>query len=101
MNYEARQLDVTKLSVVYVHLYARLTVFIMKINLRSHRQNQCFHVCVCVCVYVYVCVFACVCVCVSDPHFIRFSLDSCYAVHVSALSIELKCTSKGTTCKSN
>ena len=97
MNYEARQLDVTKLSVVYVHLYARLTVFIMEINLRSHRQNQCFHVCVCVCA----CTCACVRVCVSDPHFIRFSLNSYYAVHVSALSIELKCTSKGTTCKLN
>ena len=39
--------------------------------------------------------------CVSDPRFIQFALCGCYAVHINALSIELKCTSKGTTCKLN
>ena len=29
--------------------------------------------------------------CVSDPRFIQFALGSCYAVHINALSIELKC----------
>ena len=39
--------------------------------------------------------------CVSDPRFIQFALCGCYAVHINALSIELKCTSKGATCKLN
>ena len=30
------------------------------------------------------------CMCVSDPRFIQYALGSCYAVHISALSIELK-----------
>ena len=34
------------------------------------------------------------------PRFIRLVLGSCYAVHINALSIRLKCTSKSTTCKS-
>ena len=42
-----------------------------------------------------------VCGCVSDPRVIQFALGSCYTVHINALSIELKCTSKGTTCKLN
>ena len=33
----------------------------------------------------------CTCVCVSDPRFIQFALDSCYAVYISAQLIELKC----------
>ena len=45
--------------------------------------------------WMYVCVRACararacLCayVCVSDPLFIQFALDSCYAVHINALSI--------------
>ena len=41
------------------------------------------------------------CLCASDPRFILFALGSCYAVHKNALSIELKCTSKGITCKLN
>ena len=40
-------------------------------------------------------------VCVSDPRFIQFALDNCYAVHINPLSRYLKCTSKGTTCKLN
>ena len=66
--------------------------------------------CVCVCVRACVrvsktsmcvsaCVRTCVRVCVSDPRFIQFALGSCHAVHIDALSIELTCTSKGTTCK--
>ena len=41
------------------------------------------------------------CLCVSDPRFIQFALGCCYAVHINALSIELKCTSKGTMCRLN
>ena len=39
--------------------------------------------------------------CVSDLGFIHFDLGSHYTVHINALSIELKCTSKGATCKLN
>ena len=41
------------------------------------------------------------CLCVSDPRLIQFASGSCYTVHINALSIELKCTSKETTCKLN
>ena len=47
------------------------------------------------------CVCVCVCVFVSVPRFIQFALGSCNAVHMNALSIELKCTSKGIKCKLN
>ena len=33
---------------------------------------------------------ACVYRCVSDPRFIQFALDSCYAVHINALSNIIK-----------
>ena len=41
------------------------------------------------------------CLCVSGPRFIQFAVRRCYAVHITALSIELKCTSKGTTFELN
>ena len=44
----------------------------------------------CVCVCVCVCVSVSACVCVSDPRFIQFTLGSCYAVHINALSIIMK-----------
>ena len=53
------------------------------------------------CLAVWVCGSVCVCVCESDPSFIQFALGSCYAVHIHALSIQLKCTSEGKTCKWN
>ena len=36
-----------------------------------------------------------------DPRFIQFALASCFAVHINALSISWKCTSKGRKCKFN
>ena len=39
--------------------------------------------------------------CVADHRFIQFALGNCYAVHINPLSISLKCTSKGATCKLN
>ena len=82
-----------------------MLAMVKKIKTKDNRTNLYIHLRRsrdCLLLWLFGCVRACVCVGLRVSYALHLLiLDSCYALHINALSIELKCTSKGATRKLN